>query len=144
MIELKTENKFKRQVAFKFRIGEILSGRPEIENEKFVCLEINGKRIVRANLVGNVTEKYDSEGEKKFSTITLDDGSGQIKAKAFGDDVKKLSQVSQGQTIIVIGVLRHFNNEVYISPEIIKNQNPQYLLLRKLEIDREKREKSQK
>ena len=136
MVELKTENKFKRQVAFKFRIGEILSGRPEFENEKFVFLEINGKKIVRANLIGNVTDKYDSEGEKKFSTITIDDGSGQIKAKAFGDDVKKLSQVSQGQTIIVIGVLRHFNNEVYISPEIIRDVNPKYLLIRKLETEK--------
>lgn len=136
MVELKTENKFKRQVAFKFRIGEILSGRPEFENEKFAFLEINGKRIVRANLIGNVTDKYDSEGEKKFSTITIDDGSGQIKAKAFGDDVKKFSQVSQGQTIVVIGVLRHFNNEIYISPEVIRDISPKYLLIRKLETEK--------
>jgi hypothetical protein len=39
---------------------------------------------------------------------------------------------------LVIGVLRNFNNETYISPEIIREQDTRYLLLRKLELEKEK------
>jgi predicted HTH transcriptional regulator len=38
-----------------------------------------------------------------------------------------------GKTVIVIGVLRVYNNETYVSPEIIKDLDPKYLLVRKLE-----------
>ena len=72
----------------------------------------------------------------------MDDGSGQIKLKAFGDDIEKSKNINQGETVIVIGVLRYFNNELYISPEIIKEQNPKYLLVRKLELEKERIEKS--
>lgn len=130
------ETQFKRQIAFKFRIGDILAGKPLIENERFVSLNIGEKKVVRVNLVGNVIDKYDSEGDKKYAVITIDDGSGQIKLKAFGDDVSKIQSVSQGQTILVIGVLRHFNNELYLSPEIVREADPRYLLVRKLEVEK--------
>ena len=64
----------------------------------------------------------------------------QIQLKVFGDDVVKFKNVAQGQTVLVIGVLRHWNNETYISPEIIKEQDPKYLLLRKLELEKEQKE----
>ena len=38
---------------------------------------------------------------------------------------------------MTIGLLRHWNNEIYITPEIIKKKDPQYLLIRKLELDLE-------
>ena len=64
--------------------------------------------------------------------MTVDDGSGQIKIKAFGEDSEKLKNINHGQTIIIIGLLRYFNNEVYISPEIVREQDPKYLVLRKI------------
>ncbi len=137
------EDKFKRHIAFKLRIGDILSGKPIIEGERFSRLELDGKNIVRVNVIGNIIEKYDSEGEKKYSFITLDDGSGQIKLKSFGDDVEKLKEITQGQTIIVIGVLRNFNNETYISPEIIREQDTKYLLIRKIEVEKSRAKNSE-
>ena len=132
------EQQFKRNIAFKLRIGDVLMGKPVIENERFVFLDLNDKKIIRINIIGNVIDKYGSEGEKKFTIITLDDGSGQIKAKAFGDDVKRLENANQGQTILIIGVLRHFNNELYISPEIVREMDPRYLLIRKIEVEKKK------
>lgn len=126
---------FKRNVAYKLRIGDLLVGKPVIEGDKFIFLELGDRRIVRVNLIGNVIEKYNSTNEKRYSFVTIDDGSGQIKLKSFGDDVDKLENLNQGQTIVVIGVLRSFNNEVYISPEIIKLQDPKYLLIRKIELE---------
>ena len=51
---------------------------------------------------------------------------------------EKFKDFSQGQTIVVVGVLRNWNNELYISPEIMKEMDPKYLLIRKLETDKEK------
>ena len=132
------ENQFKRNIAFKFVIGDLLLGKPIMDGEKFTFLELGDRKIIRVNIIGNIIDKYESEGEKKYSFFTLDDGSGQIKLKIFGDDVEKFKFLTQGLTVTVIGVLRHWNNETYISPEIIKEQDPRYLLLRKIETEKDK------
>lgn len=136
------EEQFKRHIAFKLRIGDILIGKPILDGERFSFLELGSKQIVRVNVIGNVIDKFESQGEKKYIFIKIDDGSGQISLKSFGEDIEKLKELTQGQTILIIGLLRYFNNEIYISPEIIKEQNPKYLLLRKLEIEKMKNENS--
>ncbi|PIN77619.1 hypothetical protein COV15_01685 [Candidatus Woesearchaeota archaeon CG10_big_fil_rev_8_21_14_0_10_34_12] len=127
----------KRQTAYKLRIGDILKGRQEIKEDRLEFVESDNKRVVRVNLIANIVEKYESEGEKKFLSITLDDASGQIKVRVFGEDVDKYKEITQGNTVNVIGLLRIFNNEVYILAEIIKNIDPRYLLVRKLETFKE-------
>ena len=134
------EQQFKRNIAFKLRIGTILNGKPTFEQERFTHSEIGEKRVVRVNVVGSIVDKYETEGEKKYLSLTLDDGSGQIKLKAFGDDVDKFKEITQGQTIIVIGVLRHWNDEIYITPEIMREQDPRYLVIRKLELEKSAKE----
>ena len=132
------QDQFKRHIAFKLRIGDILRGKPIMNYDKFSYLDLDGKKIVRVNVIGNITDKYDSEGEKRYSFLTLDDGSGQIKLKSFGDDVEKLKDIVQGNTVLIIGVLRNFNNETYIAPEIVKPQDTNYLLVRKMETEKNK------
>jgi len=132
------EPQFKRNIAFKFRIGDLLIGKPIFDGERFAFIELGDRKIIRVNVVGNIVDRYDSEGEKKYSFLTLDDGSGQIKLKAFGDDVERIKGATQGQTVVVIGVLRNFNNETYISPEIVKELDSKYLLVRKLELEKER------
>lgn len=129
-------DKYKRNIAFKLRIGDILIGKPVFDQEKFIFLELRNKKISRVNVIGNIIERYNSEGEKKYTFLKLDDGSGQISLKIFGDDVPKFKEVGQGQTVVVIGTVRNWNNETYITPEIIKEQDPKYLLIRKLEIEK--------
>jgi RPA family protein len=138
------DSQFKRNIAFKLRIGDALMGKPIVDNaNNFSFLELGEKRIVRINIAGNIVEKFEREGEKNYSFFTLDDGSGQIKLKVFGEDTKKFSNITQGQTVAIIGILRFWNNELYINPEIIKEQDAKYLLLRKMELEKEK-EKSTK
>lgn len=129
---------FKRNVAYKLRIGDLLQGKPIMNGERFAHLELGDKKIVRVNIIGNVVDKYESSGETRYIFLTADDGSGQIKLKVFGDDVVKFKNFNQGETVVIIGVLRHWNNETYIQPEIIKVQDPKYLLVRKLEIEKER------
>ncbi len=145
----------KRETAYKLRIGEILSGVPIVEDvpqeaspdptqsigtgavkERFRFLELGDKRIIRVNIIANIIEKYVSEGEKRYATVTIDDATGQIRLKTFGDDTSMFSELVQGDTIAIIGVLRSYNREMYILPEIIKKVDPRYLLVRKLEIEK--------
>ena len=127
---------FKRHVAYKYRIGDLLIGKPVFDEDRFSFLELGPNHISRVNIVGNIVDKYESAGDSKYSFFTLDDGSGQIKLKSFGEDVDKFLKVEQGQTVVLIGLLRHFNNELYIAPEIIREQDPKYLLIRKKEIEK--------
>ncbi|MBT4257688.1 hypothetical protein HOD88_00700 [archaeon] len=132
------ENQYKRNIAFKLRIGDLLIAKPIFDQEKYKYSELGGKNVSRVNVVGNIVERYDSEGEKKYSFLKLDDGSGQISLKIFGEDVDKFKSIGQGLTVTVIGFLRNWNNETYITPEIIKEQDPKYLLIRKLETEKER------
>jgi RPA family protein len=134
--QLSTPN-FKRNIAYKFRVGGIVEGNQIFEEDRLTHVDINGKKVVRVNVIANIVDKYVQEGEKKFGSITLDDASGQIKVKLFGDDIDKLSDLNQGDTLIVIGLLRSWNNEMYITPEILKKKDPTYLLVRKLEVEGE-------
>ena len=131
-------NRMKRAVAYKLRIGDILAGKQIIEEERFNFLELGDKQVIRVNIVANVVEKYESEGDRRYISLTLDDASGQIRIKIFGEDTEKFKEIKQGDTIMVIGKLRFFNNELYILPEIIKQKDPRYLLVRKLELEKEK------
>ena len=141
MIKMAEEQQFKRHIAYKLRIGDILIGKPIVNEERFSFLEFGDKKIVRINVLGNIVDRYESEGgdeRRKYVFLTLDDGSGQIRLKIFGDDYEKFKHVVQGQTVVVIGVLRNWNNETYVSPEIIREMDPKYLLVRKLEIEKDK------
>lgn len=113
-----------------------------MENERFSFLQLDGLKVRRVNIAASIVEKYESEGEKKFIFVKIDDGSGQISLKLFGDDVERLKDFSMGDTIVVIGLLRFFNNEVYVSPETIVTKDPKYLLLRKMEIEKSSKVKS--
>ncbi len=133
-------DQFKRNIAYKYRIGDILLAKPIFDNDKFLYLELGETKISRVNIIGNIVDKYDSEGDKQYSFFTLDDGSGQIKLKSFGEDSLKFKGVMQGQTVAVIGTVRNWNNETYIQLEIISEKDPRYLLLRKLEIEKTRKE----
>ncbi len=128
------EQQYTRNTAYKLRIGDLFKGNQVINNDKLNYLEIKDKNIVRVNIIANVIEKFQSEGEKNYLSLTIDDASGQIRLKAFGEDVNKFKDIGQGDTVLVIGNLKTYNNELYILPEIIKKYDPRYLLVRKLEL----------
>src|SRR3989344_4065311 len=128
---------FKRNPAYKHRIGQLLGGKPVQEGDRLKHIEIDNKSIIRVNLIANITDKFVQEGEKKYASLTMDDGTGQIRLKFFGEDIEKCKDLNQGDTLLVIGLLRSWNNELYITPEIIKKKDPAFLLVRKLEVERD-------
>ncbi len=131
----------KRETAHKLRISDILKATQIFEetegfNKRLRFVELGDKKIVRVNIIANVVDKYESEGERRFASITLDDGSGQIRARVFADDLIKFRDIIQGDTLLIIGLLRSYNQELYVLPELVRKQDPKYLLIRKLEIDK--------
>jgi RecG-like helicase len=126
----------KRQTAYKISIGMILSSMEAIhfdENQRFKFVELNGRDIYRINLVANVIDKFESN-QKPYVSLTLDDGTGNIRVKAFADGIKILQGLQLGDTILLIGVLRFYNDELYVMPEIIKSIEPTWLVARKFEL----------
>jgi len=127
-----------RGIAYKAWIGDLLKGNFSFDGERFNFVEIAQKKISRVNIVANVIDKYESENpEKQYAALTLDDASGQIRAKTFGGDTKKFLDINIGNTILVIGQLRYFNNELYVIPEITRQLDEKWLIVRKLELDEE-------
>ena len=124
----------KRNVAFKLRIGDILKGVPMMSEGRFLFLELGDKRVVRVNILANCVDKFVQEGEKQFATLTVDDASGQLKLKAFGDDIEPLKNIVQGDTLQIIGNVREWNGELYVLPEVVKKVDSRWLLVRKLEV----------
>lgn len=130
----------KRNVAHKLRIGDVLKAKPIINEGKFLFLELGDKKISRVNFIANVIEKYFNDGEKKYASITIDDASGQIRLKSFGEDIEVLRDLTQGDTLQIIGLAREYNGEIYILPEIVKKVDPKWLLVRKLEIQNSRKD----
>jgi len=127
------DEKFQRQTAYKMQISDILKGKMNLENDRIKNVEILGKNVVRINIIANIVDKY-ANPEKQFASLTLDDGSGQIRMKGFSDSFEILNSPIIGDTVYVIGMLRFFNDELYLLPEIIKSVEPKWLALRKLEL----------
>jgi RPA family protein len=124
----------KRNIAYKLRIGDVLKGVPMMDEGKFLFLELGDKKVVRINILANCVDKYIQEGEKQFASLTVDDASGQLKLKAFGEDIEPLKEIMQGDTLQIIGNMREWNGELYMIPEVVKKVDARWLLVRKLEI----------
>ena len=128
----------KRNVAFKLRIGDVLKGVPMMDEGKFLFLELGDKKVVRVNMIANCVDKFVQEGEKSFASLTVDDASGQLKLKVFGEDIERVKDIMQGDTLQVIGNMREWNGEIYMIPEVVKKVDARWLLVRKLEIAKAK------
>ena len=109
--------------------GIYFSGGGEFEPN---YLLIGDEKISRVNIIAIASEKYVGEN---FVSITLDDGSGCIQARAFKDDVGILMPVEMGDLVLFVGKPRVYQDELYLLPEIVsKIDNPNWELLRKVEL----------
>jgi len=124
----------KRNTAYKLRIGDVLKGVPMITEGKFLFLELGDRKVVRVNILANCVDKFIQEGEKQFGSLTVDDASGQLKLKVFGEDIDRVKDIMQGDTLQIIGNMREWNGEIYMIPEVVKKVDARWLLVRKLEI----------
>lgn len=131
--------------AVKARIRSITSGKYNVA-QGFIpgyVLTNTGQRISRVRVLASVVDKFLSEN-KRFASITLDDGSDTIRCKVFGG-TSVFDGVEVGTIVDIFGKVKEYQNEVYIIPEVIKIVNdPNWELLRELELRRSERELGEK
>jgi hypothetical protein len=118
MTETKTIQK--RQIAWKVRINELLDGeyiKEEGEWQPNYILH-NTKKIARANILGVVIGKEDSQ----FGSLRIDDGSGQIVVRSFENN-PGLQSSQTGSLVLVVGRPREYLQERYLVAEIVRELN---------------------
>lgn len=127
-----------RQTAVKLRIKEINKGNYVVEDgwKPNYLLIKGGEKVSRVNLMGVILDK---EENKAVTNLILDDGSGKITVRSF-EAIKSLKEIEIGEGVLVVGKIRLFNNEKYISPEIIKKIDKNWLKVRCLELEKEEGE----
>jgi RPA family protein len=132
----------KRMTAVRASISDIVNGTYGDDNGAHV-ISSYGVELRRVVIVGFVVSKYSSEpkdGGKKFTSITLDDGTDTIKVNVWGEEESALLEgVKHDILALVIGKVRKsknpdYANEVYLVPEIVKEiKDPNYMALHLLE-----------
>ncbi len=124
-----------RPIAYKVWINDLSEGKFLKEDGPGYVL-IKGKNVSRVNLVATIIRTYKSDDGNYYS-IVIDDGFGSIRIKSWGDDTKLISEFEQGDLILFIGKVREYNNEIYLTPEIVRKTEPNWEILRKLELVKE-------
>jgi len=134
-------NDYKRNIAIKLRIIDIISSEYKKDNENntsFITLN-DGRNISRVNIIGTII----NISEEEQAHFTIDDGTGEIKIIPF-NEVEKIKDLNIGEIVLIIGKIREFG-EIYITPEIIKKiNNKKWVELRKLELEYKTTEESNK
>ncbi|MFC1686829.1 OB-fold nucleic acid binding domain-containing protein [Nanoarchaeota archaeon] len=127
-----------RQIAIKTKIKEINEGNYVIKEgwEPNHLLTKSKIKISRVNLMAIVLDK-ESQGE--IMSLVLDDGSGKIVLRSF-EKIKNLETINIGESVLIIGKVREYNNEKYVAPEIIKKIDTKWLKVRSLELKETKEE----
>ncbi|MBU0456519.1 MAG: hypothetical protein ABH824_01755 [Nanoarchaeota archaeon] len=135
------ENKlFIRHPAVKTTIKRLIVGEYVQENDfsPNYLLTKDDQKIYRLNIMAIIVNK---ESQGSITNILVEDGTEKIIIRSFEEN-KNIDGLQIGNVILVIGKLRIYNQEKYISPEIIKKIDISWLKLRLLELDEFKKLKS--
>ncbi len=93
-----------------------------------------GDKISRVRVLATVVAKFVSE-DKNYSTITLDDASDTISVRAFKEEREMLDAIKPGDMVDVVGKIKEYQEERYITPESIwRLDDPNWELVRRLEL----------
>ncbi|MEM1577569.1 MAG: OB-fold nucleic acid binding domain-containing protein [Candidatus Pacearchaeota archaeon] len=120
----------KRKTAYKLWIKDINKCEQIFDGGKFVGINFNGKIVKRINIVGNIIDKFDGSN---FTSIIIDDSTGIIEIRDFEE---KLKDFEIGDSILVIGKLKNFNERIYLGSEVVKKVDPLFLIARKIELEK--------
>jgi RPA family protein len=135
----------KRAVAKKVRIFDLVNGvffhGSKLDMRPNYLITPYGEKISRVNLIGTVIDLFISEDEN-YGSLTLDDGSASIRAKVFGDGVKLVKKISNGDLALVVGKLKEYNGEIYVAAEVVRKLDDlNHEILRKIEILKDLKER---
>ena len=125
---------FKREVARKASVADILRGEFAENEEGGRTLLISGKQARRVNILATVVDKSDQENQAYKSTV-IDDGTAQIRLRFFDNEPWLFEKAEIGDFALIVGKPRSYGSESYIAPEIIKPlKDVKWAEVRKLEL----------
>ena len=127
-----------RQIAYKVKINDLFKGNYVIQggwDPNYI--ELNDLKISRVNIIAAVVDKKVTDN---LAAISIDDGTATIVGKSFNEEVKKINDINVGDVVLLIGRPRKYNEELFISIEIIKTVDPTWAKVRKLELEKEIKE----
>lgn len=124
-----------RLTARKVRVEDIQSGdyRSQEGFDPNYLITPYGLRVSRARVIGTVVDTFVNDDES-YGAITLDDGSGTLRAKFF-QDLEDMAGIAVGDILEVIGKVKEYDGERYIDPEMLEERTPEHELLRALELE---------
>ena len=128
-------DQFSRHIANRVWISDLYNGKfVEKESEldsSYVLLD--NKKISRAYIIATVIQKFENE-DMSYASITIDDGSSDIRIKAWKNDIDLISNSMIGDLILVVAKVKKYNDEIYLVPEIIKKIDPNWELVHKISL----------
>ena len=110
-----------REIAYRVPIALLLNGEYEKSTEQYTpnYVRIGDMRISRAYIMGVVIDRYDND-TNQYTGLTIDDGTGKILAKLFGEDVRFAKDIQIGDLVRVVGKIRENERGRYLICEIVK------------------------
>lgn len=117
--------------AVRSNVADIVNGTYADDNGPHV-ISPYGVELRRVALVGFIVDRYAGQGN--FASITIDDGTETIRAKAWGAEAGALEAVEPNTLALFIGKIREYEEEVYLVPEIIRElDDPNYMSIHLME-----------
>jgi len=103
-----------RQVAYIVSIKDLVNG-VFVKEDGWTPNYVNiaDKHVSRVNIIGAVISVVEDEA---MQNTVIDDGTGKISVKNFENKIS----VAIGDIVLVVGRVRSYGNEIYLTPEIIK------------------------
>lgn len=130
----------RRLTAYKLNIKDIVDSVFHKRKDGPDYVNLQELKISRVNIMGVLVHKFISD-DGNYAAITLDDSTETIRCKMFASDskdlIEKLRDIKEGELLDIVGRIREYNEDVYVSPEtLITVDDPNSEIVRKLEITR--------
>src|SRR3989338_1785791 len=109
----------KRQTAYRFWIADLLQAKIALLQGGMAQIEVRDQPVARVTLIATVVHRFDTP-DRSYRALSLDDGSGTIRLKAWREDTRLLDEGSVGELVLVVGRLRFYNEEFYLTPEVVR------------------------
>ncbi len=90
-------------------------------------------KVSEARILGTLIDIFSTD-DGNYMSLTVDDGTETVRIKAWRQDVERLKKFSKGDFIDVVGKVREYNDEIYLTPELVFRVSPSRWVLRELEL----------
>jgi len=121
-----------KQTGIKLTLGELVSAKYIQEDEQVqnYLLTQDQRKVYRVNVIGIIVH---TQKNGNITNLWLEDGTGKVVVRFFEEN-KILSTLNPGDILLVIGRIRQYNQEKYLTSEIVKKVDSSWLKLRKIEL----------